>query len=687
MATINPFQAPINYAVDVQSPFEAALGGFKLGAGLEEINAARQKRAFEMQQLQAAQAQQQQYQSGLNAFFAKPPAERRIEELQPLLVGANKQQFDALKLIGENMGAEKLASSKRFTSQVLLALESNPETAKTILQERIDAETDPNQKRAFQNILTISETNPKGAAEMMEFLGVASGFGSEWYKGISDVRQERRTAALQPSALKKAVADADAAVADAQKKVAEAGNTPDRLKAEQDLRLAQVRKEIADADIKVAEAKDAPSRLVAEQDLRVAQAAQQRALTAASVGAEERAAALQPAALKEATAKADAAVAEAERKVAEAEDTPSRLEAEAQLRQAQTAQQQALTAASVGGEARAAAQAPEALRRLVADADKAIADAKTAQATAANAAETAKANADLAKAQAQKAVVDAKYAERVQIAGLDKTNWDIKNLRDQIRDRSARLNLDAQKTAADVADKMSSIKSRLTEIPAESRKLINESAALASTSKQAAVQFNELAKRIEAAQGGKGAFTSATEWLAKATGRQDEWTQIRNEYTRVRNTIAIKSLPPGVATDKDIELALKGIPPETANAATLASFLRGMAKMQDIDSSINNAKTDWLSQNNGLLTRAKGTFIAGDYAANAGETFNDFAQRIVGDVAQKYRSPEQIAEERRQQAISQIPTNRAPVTPPAAAPAATAASVMSQADAILRGGK
>ena len=545
---------------------------------------------------------------------------------------------------------------------MLLALESNPETAKTILQERIDAETDPNQKRAFQNILTISETNPKGAAEMMEFLGVASGFGSEWYKGISDVRQERRTAAREPSALKEAQAKANAAVTDSQLKVQELRA---KLQAEPDEAIQrQLKNELTQAEIQLKQAQ-----------------------TTASVGGEARAAELQQSVLDKNVADATAAEADAERKVAEAADTEARLKAEADLKQAQTAKENALTAASVGGEARAAAQAPEALRRLVADADKAIADAKTAQATAANAAETAKANADLAKAQAQKAVVDAKYAERVQIAGLDKTNWDIKNLRDQIRDRSARLNLDAQKTAADVADKMSSIKSRLTEIPAESRKLINESAALASTSKQAAVQFNDLAKRIEAAQGGKGAFTSATEWLAKATGRQDEWTQIRNEYTRVRNTIAIKSLPPGVATDKDIELALKGIPPETANAATLASFLRGMAKMQDIDSSINNAKTDWLSQNNGLLTRAKGTFIAGDYAANAGETFNDFAQRIVGDVAQKYRSPEQIAEERRQQAISQIPTNRAPVTPPAAAPAATAASVMSQADAILRGVK
>jgi hypothetical protein len=272
-------------------------------------------------------------------------------------------------------------------------------------------------------------------------------------------------------------------------------------------------------------------------------------------------------------------------------------------------------------------------------------------------------------------------------AGLNKTNWDIRNLQSQINDRAAKLNLDRQTTAATVAEKMASIQARLTDIPEGARKLINESATLASTSKQAATQYNDLARRIEAAEGGKGFTTTATEWFAKQFGQQDAWTQIRNEYTRVRNSVAIKSLPPGVATDKDIELALKGIPPENANAATLASFLRGTAKLQDIDSSINNAKTDWLSQNNGLLTRAKGTFIAGDYAVKPGETFNDFAQRIVGDVSQKYRSPAQIAEERRQQAIGQIPTTTAPATAPAAAPAATPASVMSQADAILRGGR
>ena len=51
MAQINPFQAPINYAVDVQNPFEAALGGMKMGAAVANVQAQRQAQ----EQAQAAQ--------------------------------------------------------------------------------------------------------------------------------------------------------------------------------------------------------------------------------------------------------------------------------------------------------------------------------------------------------------------------------------------------------------------------------------------------------------------------------------------------------------------------------------------------------------------------------------------------------------------------------------------------------
>jgi hypothetical protein len=315
MATINPFQGPINYAVDVQSPFEAALGGFRIGA----VGAEAQARALEREDARIAREQaravqeqarlaQEQFQAGLNSFFAKPAAERTFDELQPLLVGANKQQFDALKLIGESMSADKLNSSKRFTSQVLLAFEANPETAKTLIQDRINAETDPGQKRAFQDILTIADQNPEQAARLVESLGAGT-FGKDWYEGITKVREERRVAAREPSALREAVAKADSAVADAERKLAEAADTP--------------------------------SRLAAERELTRAQTDQQRALTAASIGGEARAVAEAPDKLRRLAADADAAVADAQKKVAEATDTPARLQAEQNLRVAQAQKAQA----------------------------------------------------------------------------------------------------------------------------------------------------------------------------------------------------------------------------------------------------------------------------------------------------------------------------------------------------------
>ena len=312
---------------------------------------------------------------------------------------------------------------------------------------------------------------------------------------------------------------------------------------------------------------------------------------------------------------------------------------------------------------RAEALAPVALREALAKANKAEADAITAQATATNAPEQARAAAALVKAQAEKAQVDAQYAEQIALADLNQkaaslglTAAQIRNIDSEIVTRAGNLSINAQTMQATVAETLSRIRDSSTKLPEGVQKLINDVVTQGAASKQSATQYNDLAKRIETAQGGKGRFTSTSEWFATQLGNQDAWTQIRNEYTRVRNSVAIKALPPGVATDKDIELALKGIPPESANSATLASFLRGSAKLQDIDSAINNSKADWLSQNKGSLTRSKDTFIAGDYAVKPGETFNDFAQRIVGDVAKKYRSPDQIAADERAYRASQIPT-------------------------------
>lgn len=310
-----------------------------------------------------------------------------------------------------------------------------------------------------------------------------------------------------------------------------------------------------------------------------------------------------------------------------------------------------------------------------AELNKAVAEATTAVETARNAPEKAAAEARLASANAAKAGVEANFAERIAQAGLNKTNWDVKNLQSQISDRSEKLNLDKQMTAATVAEKLASIQGSLNNIPTDTRKLINESAVQAAASKQSAGQFNDLAKRLDEAGGGYGVFSSASDFMKKAGGFQGGMTQLRQEYTRLRNSAAIKSLPPGPATDKDIQLIFQGFPPENASSTNLSSFLRGMAKLQDIESSVSNAKTDWLAGNNGTLTRAKNTFVAGDYSVQPGETFNDFTTRVVGDVSKRYDTTQQTS------AVSQIPTPGNPT------PNAAQGNIRSAADAILRGGQ
>lgn len=309
----------------------------------------------------------------------------------------------------------------------------------------------------------------------------------------------------------------------------------------------------------------------------------------------------------------------------------------------------------------------------MARAEKLAAEALTAQQEAAFAGPAKKAEAEKKIADASKAAVEAQFAERLQQAGLNKTNWDVANLRSQINDRSAKLALDQQVTAANVAEKMATISKNLNEMPSDTRKLVNESATLAASSKQSADQFNNLASRIEAQGGNYGVASSASDFMKKIGGFQGGMTQLKQEYARLRNNAAIKSLPPGPATDKDIQLALSGFPTDTARAGDLAAFLRGMAKLQDIDASIANAKTDWLAQNNGALTRTNRTLMVGDFSARPGESFNDLTSRIVKDVNARYAGTGQDA--RRQALVNQIPTNQ---PAPAARP-----SVIDQADAII----
>lgn len=213
------------------------------------------------------------------------------------------------------------------------------------------------------------------------------------------------------------------------------------------------------------------------------------------------------------------------------------------------------------------------------------------------------------------------------------TAANIRKLDSQIADLAGRLALDRDKLQSDVELKLFELNQKGGQLDASATKIVNDSAVAAVGSEQAAGRMLDLASRLEQQGGGFGAASRAYEWMKQATGNQDAMTQLRNEYTRLRNTQAIKSLPPGVATDKDIELALKGLPPETANAATLASFLRGMAKMSQYEAVAEGAKSEWVNSV-GSLGRATRDIDIGGIQVPKGTTYIDFARQFMDQRAQ-----------------------------------------------------
>lgn len=220
------------------------------------------------------------------------------------------------------------------------------------------------------------------------------------------------------------------------------------------------------------------------------------------------------------------------------------------------------------------------------------------------------------------------------------TAANIRNLDSQIADRAGRLvldrdrlKLDRDKLQSDVELKLFELNQKGTQLDGSATKIVNDSAVAAVGSEQAAGRMLDLASRLEQQGGGYGTFSGINAWVRNATGNQDAWTQTRQEYVRLRNTQAIKSLPPGPATDRDIELALKGFPAENADAKTVASFLRGMAKMSQYEAVAESAKAEWVNSV-GSLGRATRDIDIGGVQVPKGTTYVDFARQFMDQRAQ-----------------------------------------------------
>lgn len=240
------------------------------------------------------------------------------------------------------------------------------------------------------------------------------------------------------------------------------------------------------------------------------------------------------------------------------------------------------------------------------------------------------------------------------------------NVRSQITERAGRLALDKNRLQSDVEMELYKLKQKAGELDDGAKKIINDSAIAAVSSDQAAGQMLDLASRLEQAGASSGVGAKGSELYKSLTGQQDAITQLRQEYTRLRSTQVSKMLPPGPASDKDIQLALSGFPSETADPATMAGFIRGMAKLQQVDAAVNSAKAEWVNSV-GHLGKPKTDIDIDGIKVPAGSTFVDFSRQFM-----QRRADERAAQQATQQVQGRSYMRFAQPAAAAAAPGASA---------------
>jgi len=96
-----------------------------------------------------------------------------------------------------------------------------------------------------------------------------------------------------------------------------------------------------------------------------------------------------------------------------------------------------------------------------------------------------------------------------------------------------------------------------------------------------------------------GAGGKAIENFKTFMGGQDEVSSLKTQFEGLVATGIIGALPPGVASDKDIEMAKSGFPNSGWSAEEIESWLLGRAKLQAFHSERSRFESQWISENRG----------------------------------------------------------------------------------------
>lgn len=197
--------APIDYTIDVQSPIEAALGGFKFGATIAELQARREaaqaEAAIKQQQQQAAIMAQQE----TDALYKNPNPRAidfaRVSSLLPKDQAENVRK--GWEILSEEQKQAKLAQS----GQVFSALRANaPDIAIKLLEEQAAANRNAGREeeaKAAETYIRIINFDPKRAADNIGTMLTVVPGGEKIIESAAKSAEMRRAEEMAPITMRK----------------------------------------------------------------------------------------------------------------------------------------------------------------------------------------------------------------------------------------------------------------------------------------------------------------------------------------------------------------------------------------------------------------------------------------------------------------------------------------------------
>lgn len=157
-------------------------------------------------------------------------------------------------------------------------------------------------------------------------------------------------------------------------------------------------------------------------------------------------------------------------------------------------------------------------------------------------------------------------------------------------------------------------------------KSVNDSAA----STNSADSMAALAQQFREEKPTTGLFGNASNMFAKVTGTDTALRDLRIRQNALVNNQVLKFLPPGPATDRDVEIVRQGAPTDMDNPEVVARWLDAMSNLERRSAQFNDFKAEWMSANgNPGQSRNGGQVLGMD--VQKGESLGSAAKRYMAN--------------------------------------------------------